>query len=419
MLIEDVGSNPVQPANAVPDPARRWERLIPITALMFALALPGVFLLPAHANIEIYLHIWMLATIALFFFLRYQVRKMRSPVVEQVSKTRTLIGYQVATYQPDGSPAPRRGMLLSDLSLRIAGMMAIFAEAQLLTVAITPYFNTYPSTTVNVQMGAVSLILAILSITIFSVTLVMRRGRPEKIISGRPAFYGSLGLFLVLFPAVTFLTFQVPRYLFVGPPAPWPTLFVFAQGHVERIGKNAVLQSVTARPPYGVSGPYSPKSTPFEVDFTFFGTSGEMVTVIVLDVDPPRLLSARSNSFDSELPEESSDLLRKYRERAATIKLSPREVYALTEEEGLEFGKEKSSTVSPYLSLALYDGGRALPGVPAWWNINYSANQSPGRSSLFLRVDAATGKVVARERWPEDFEKDATPVPVASPTITH
>jgi hypothetical protein len=418
MLIEDVGSNPLQPASTTTEPARRWERLIPITGLMLALALPGIFLLPAHPDIELYLHIWMLATITLFFYLRYRVRKMRSPVVEQVSKTRTLTGYQAATYQPDSSRVLRRGLVLSEFSLRIGGMMAIFAEGQLLAGTITPYLNTYSSPSISVQMGATSLMLAVLSIAIFSVTLAMRQGCPEKIISGRPAFYGSLGLFLVLFPAVSLLAFQVPRYIFVGPPAPWPTLHAFAQGHVERLAKNAVLRSVTARPPYGVSGPYSPQNTPFEVDFTFYGTSGEMVTVVVLDVDPPRLLSARSNSFSSESSEESIELLSKYRERAAAIKLSPREVYALTEEEGLAFGKEKSSTVSPYLSLALYDGGRALPGVPAWWNVDYSVNQSQGRSSLLLRVDSATGKVVARERWPEDFEKDVTPVPVASPTIT-
>jgi hypothetical protein len=431
MLIEDAGSNQVQPANDITDPARRWEHLIPLTALMFALAVPGVFLLPAHPHIELYLHIWMLATITLFFFLRYQVRKMRSPVVEQVSKTRTLTGYEVATYQPDDSGVPKRAMLVSDLSLRMGGLMVIVAEVQLLALAIEPYFHTYPSTSVNIVMAAISLMMAVLCIAIFSVTLLIWRERPERGISGRSAFYGVLSTFIVIFSAVTFLAFQVPRYIFVGPPAPWPMLLAFAQGQAERIDKDAVMRLVSARPPYDASRPYSSKDTVLEVHFTFYVGNTRNIDVIVLDVDPPRLLSATSHLVHT-ITGGSSDELQAYRERAALIKLSPREVYALTEEEGLAFGTEKNSRVSPSMNIDVVGYLQKPPVEPASWNVTYLADQSPSHPSLFLpvdsespshpslflRVDSATGKVVTREHWPEDLEKKAMPVPSVSPTVT-
>jgi hypothetical protein len=384
---------------------------------MFALAVPGVFLLPAHADLEIYVHIWVLATLALFYFLSFKIRTSRNPVVEQVSHTRTLTGYQVASYQPDDGPVPPEGLPISTFFLRMGSMMAIVAEAQLLAGTITPYFQRYPSTSVNIIMAAIGLTMAALCIALFSATLLMRRSRPERVIRGRPALYGSLATFVVLFAIVTFLAFQVPRYIFVGPPAPWPKLLAFAQDQAGRIDKDATLRSISARPPYGLSGPYSSKNIVLELRFTFNNRSGENIDVVMLDVDPPRLLSSiRNSSYGSFL--EGDRELDKFRELAATIKLSPREVYALTEEEATAFGKEKHSTVSPDINIALDDNGQALFGVPAWWNIRYAADQVQGYPSLFLRVDSATGKVVAREHWPEDLEKKATPVPAASPTVT-
>jgi hypothetical protein len=410
-------SSPLQPADIVTDPARRWERLMPITGILFALAVPGVFLLPAHADLEIYVHIWVLATLALFYFLSFKIRTSRNPVVEQVSQTRTLTGYQVASYQPEGGPVPSRGTPISTFFLGMAGMMAIVAEAQLLAATVTPYFQRYPTASVNIIMAAIGLTMAALCIALFSVTLLMRRSRPERVISGRPALYGSLTIFVVLFVIVTFLAFQVPRYIFIGPPAPWLKLLAFAQSQAERIDKDATLRSISARPPYGFSGPYSSKNIVLELHFTFNNTAGENIDVVMLDLDPPRLLSStRNSSFRSFL--EGDRELARFRERAATIKLSPREVYALTEEEGMAFGKEKNSAVSPDINIALDDNGQALFGVPTWWNIRYAANQVQGYPSLFLRVDSTTGMVIAREHWPEDLEKKATPVPAASPTVT-
>ncbi len=415
--MEDAGSNLAQPANAITGPASRWERLIPLTIPMFALAVLGIFFLPAHPNIEIYLHLWMLATLALFLFLRFRLIKARNPGGGWVRKTRALTGYQVESYQPDGSPVLKKGALISELFLGIASTMAAFAEVQLLIGSINPYFIASSSTSVNFRMAAITLMMALLFITIFSVMLLVRERRPERIIGGRPAFYGTLGIFAILLAAVSFLVFQVPRYIFVGPSAPWPALFAFAQGQAERIDKDAVLQSVSARPPYDLSAPYSPRNTPFELDFNFYGIWGKNINIVVLDVDPPRLLSIRSSSFYYR-SRGVSDELREYRERASTIKLSPREVYALTEAEGLEFGKEGNSTVSPRLNLYVQDDLQASVVVPAEWTITYTADQSPGYPWLILRVDGATGKVVGRRYEPEDFEKRATPVPVASPTVT-
>jgi hypothetical protein len=413
--MEDAGTDPTQPTNAITYPASRWERLIPLTVPMFAIAVLGIFFLPAHPNIEIYLHIWMLLTLALFLFLRFRLIKARNPGGGWVRKTRALTGYQVESYQPDGSPVLKKGAFVSELLLGIASTMAAFAEVQLLIGSINPYFIASSSTSVNFQIAAITLTMALLFITMFSVMLLVRGRRPERIIGGRPAFYGTLGIFAVLLAGVGFLVFQVPKYIFVGPSAPWPTLFAFAQGQAERIDKDAVLQSVSARPPYDLSAPYSPRNTPFELDFNYYGISGKDITIVVLDVDPPRLLSIRSESFYSRA-EGISDVLRESRERAATVKLPPREVYALTEAEGLEFGKEGNATVSPRLSLYVRDDMQDSVVVPAEWTITYIADQSPDYPWLILRVDGATGKVVGRRYEPEDFKKRATPVPVATPT---
>jgi hypothetical protein len=414
--MEDAGPDPTQPASAITNPASRWERLIPLMVPMFAIAVLGIFFLPAHPNIEIYLHLWMLATLALFLFLRFRLVKARNPGGGRVRKTRALTGSQVESYQPDGSPVLKKGSFISDLFLGMASTLAVFAEVQLLIGSINPYFITTTSTSINFEMAAITLMMALLFITIFSVMLLVRGRRPERIIGGRPAFYGTLGIFAALLAAVSFLVFQVPRYIFVGPSAPWLALFAFAQGQAERIDKDAVLQSVSASPPYDLSAPYSPSNTPFELDFNFYGISGKSIKIVVLDVDPPRLLSIRSDSFYSRA-EGISDELREYRERAATVKLSPREVYALTEAEGLEFGKEENSTVSTHLILYVQDDLQDSVVVPAEWIITYIADQSPGYPWLILRVDGATGKVVGRRYEPEDFKKRATPVPVASPSV--
>jgi len=384
---------------------------------MFAIAVLGIFFLPAHPNIEIYLHLWMLATLALFLFLRFRLMKARNPGGGRVRKPRALTGYQVESYQPDSSPVLKKGSLISELLLGIASTMAAFAEVQLLIGSINPYFIASSSTSVNFKIAAIALTMALLFITISCVMLLVRGRRPERIIGGRPAFYGTLGIFFVLLAAVSFLVFQVPKYIFVGPSAPWPALFAFAQGQAERIDKDAVMQSVSASPPYDLSAPYSPSDTPFEMDFNFYGISGKTIKIVVLDVDPPRLLSIRTESFYSRA-EGISDELRESKERVATVKLSPREVYALTEAEGLEFGKEESSTVLTHLILYVQDDLQDSVVVPAEWIITYIADQSPGYPWLILRVDGSTGKVVGRRYEPEDFKKRATPIPIASPTVT-
>ncbi|HKP53142.1 MAG TPA: hypothetical protein VJ183_10885 [Chloroflexia bacterium] len=414
--MEVAGSTPVQQANAITDPAGRWERLIPITVPIFAVALFGVLLLPAHANLQVYLHLWMLATLTLFLFISFRVRKLRNPGGAQVSKPRTLSGDHIASYQLDGPPVPRKGSLISDFFLGAGSAMAVFAEGQMLIIAISPYFSTSPSTSATIKTAAISLTMTVLSLSIYSAMLLTRGRRPERVISGRPAFYLSLGILLSLFVPVTFLIFQVPMYIFVGPPAPWPTLFAYAQDQAERMDKDAVLWEVSARPPFEAPGPYSPENTPLEVSFAFYAPDAESIGLKVLDVDPPRLLSIEHGSqyAGSPIP---NDMLRKQKECLASVRLGPREVYSLTGSEGLDFGKEKGSTVSPYLSLNLYCDKRYSFGETAGWYISYLADQSADISSLRLSVDGATGKVVGRERWPEDLEKPATPIPVASPTV--
>ncbi len=123
------------------------------------------------------------------------------------------------------------------------------------------------------------------------------------------------------------------------------------------------------------------------------------------------------NPWDSMAPAPGKEGLYPLEERLRNIKLAPREVWRLTEEEGQAYAKVEASTVTPRLSIYLHHNWQEQFGVPSGWNVEYWVDNPGDFSSLHLRVDGGTGRVVAREYWPDVFDKKPTPGPTPGSSI--
>jgi hypothetical protein len=408
--MENVESDSTYIATAAAAPPKQWERLIPLAVVLIALALLCGFLLPAHPDFEIYIHLSLLTSLGILFYVNFQRRRWRKLLPKQEIKSKA---DAISSLQS-------RAIVVPDLLLMWGTLFTGLAEFNLLLSTLGPASGILRNFPVSPSYSLLTAYLAfsLVSLTTFAVIQRSYKERAEQFASSRRGRFIFLLSAFVVCVGIFALVFQVPKYFFVSPPAPWPKLLAFAQGYANRSDKDATLIDVSGEPPFDAAKPYSARETPFEVKFTFLTPSGKSIWVVVLDVDPPRLLNIADPFFTTEaLP--SDELLSGYREKLSAIKLGPREIYRMTEAEGLAFGAENNSIIRPDATLILGDRwqGQSDTLVDHNWEMVYST-QFVSYATLTLRVDSATGQVLARERWSEEDAERATPIPSASPTVT-
>jgi hypothetical protein len=187
--------------------------------------------------------------------------------------------------------------------------------------------------------------------------------------------------------------------------APWPMMVQFARQEAGKIDREAVVKWVWARSLYEFDTPYSPQTAPLTVEFVFLRPNGEKFRIAMLDSDPPKLVELPYPwPAGSENPP-TAEYIQQLTDRLAYIKIGPREVYLQTEQEGRAFAREKDQKLHPHLSIYLEHDWPRYFGVPAGWNMHYDGDSShaslwilgDNSHDLMLRVDGATGKVLARE----------------------
>lgn len=199
--------------------------------------------------------------------------------------------------------------------------------------------------------------------------------------------------------------------------ASWPTMVQFAKSEADKVDKEAVVKWVFARTPYEFNMPYSPQTTPLTVEFVLLRADGEKFRIEMSDSDPPTLV-ALHNPWPAGLEDPpTTEYMKQLADRLSYIKVGPREVYQLTEQEGKAFAEQKNLKVYPYLDMYLEHNWPGFFGVPAGWNMHYDGDNyhNPGKNlswnypTLNLRIDGATGKILAREVSPAD--PNGTPTP--------
>jgi hypothetical protein len=321
--------------------------------------------------------------------------------------------YTVVQFKPDGTPVTKRKRrFIAHLIQASATMILLAAINMVMYVLLQGDFES----------GNRSLLSYILVALVFTATFViMWLGRAtglERFLDSYLGFWIIILLGMAIVGGVFFFTaFRSPALLAQGPPASWSTLLQFAQHQANKIDKGAVVESIIVDPPYYLDPPFTPKNTPFLTAFVFRRPNASSIRIEVFDTDPPRLQKVKDKwdylGFEggTGLP---ADLLPTYNAHLQYVRLSPRNAYQATEQEGLAFTQAAAPGHSPdvHMSTFMEHDWQKWFGVPAGWNVEYTVSL-PGGSykSLNLRVDGATGKVLARERWPEDLGSKPSPTP--------
>jgi hypothetical protein len=380
-----------------------WEPFVGFSLLLIGLAWVGAYLLPSYPSIVPYVAAWFVLVSVILWFLFVRVQNvLKLPM------------YREVTYKANGTPVVKQERRFVLFMARIPVHLTLLSALQ---VIFATWRRDYEFVIWSIGLY---LPLALLAAGVFTLLWPKRPSKIEQWLDTYLGWWATVLLSTVLIAGMALMLFNVrsilsaPSSIWSAHSASWSTLYSFAREQAVSIDKDAVLESVIGGPPYYASEPYSSQTTPFELDFTFRRPAGGSIRVDVLDVDPPRLQKVISPwSFYSHhfSTDELSDLDRK----AAYIKLSPREVYSMTEVLGIEYGKEQGSAVAPHVNMFLDHDWSESFGVPAGWNMEYSATDLDKAHSLYLRVDGATGKVVNEERWPEDLESTPTPSPAILP----
>jgi hypothetical protein len=203
-----------------------------------------------------------------------------------------------------------------------------------------------------------------------------------------------VALALLLVPLVSGALAYPLYFLYSHPtstaPSSWTAQLALAQQAAGWISKEAVLESIAARPIVADPARLDERTT-FELDFTFVRPSGQMFRVTLVDADPPRLVGWPASFGSREAL--SADEQAAYRQALATVQYSARDVYRQTLEEGRAFG-QGSAALYPYMSLFVYLIGPDQQPIPSRWNIMYSADGK----YLNLQVNAQTGQITKREQ---------------------
>ncbi len=212
--------------------------------------------------------------------------------------------------------------------------------------------------------------------------------------------------------------------------ASWPTLVQFARQEADKSDKDAVVKWVFARMPYQLDGPYSPLTAPLTLEFVYLRSDGEKFTIDLLDSDPPTVVHVGNPWPAGQEDPPTAEFMRQLTDKLSYIKLGPRQVYHLTEQEGIAFAKQTNLNVYPHLSFYLEHDWAGPFGVPTGWDMDYDGDRfhnpdkvpSKDLHNLTLRVDGVTGKILERELDFHVIKITTTPggnqTPTTLPTLT-
>jgi hypothetical protein len=383
-----------------------WEAWLPGLLLAQAAGLVAMFYLPVYPDLAVPVAAWQVACAVALGFLLWRARVLLGPatVVEVMHK-------------PDGSLKAVRRYSMPQLALAFAAVMGVLSAFYALNFT-TPLPLLYQSPFSFALFASISLACT----GAFVLSWLEYRGASvrERLLGLR----GSLGV-LAIVAGVAYLAFGLfPTFarsvIFQGAPAPWSKVYALARHEADKRLKNANLSDVLAdmRPKY--DGTYNAQ-TPLYVYFQFDSAEGSQLSVAVLDSDPPRLLSVTNygvQTIEGYFPEVAK--------RLAAMKLGPRDIYRLTEQEGMQFAREEGykaqpdfvTTLNPQMLYIEQLNGRKLL-VPWGWEVDYESFGDGALVSLHLIVDPDTGAVLRRERFsPGGVEETCSPCSTPVPQLT-
>ena len=383
-----------------------WERYSLLLVPMLLITLALAYAWPSYPDLTPFIWVWLILVNGVLWYVSLRVER-------QVKGGH----YDSGWFQLHAKSMPVKKRRFVSHLIRAGAMLTLMGTVA--TILRTSRGDFGSATTYLPIYLVPSLIIS----TLFVIVLPDRAARMEGLLNSRLRLKGTVLLVGVIVVGIAyFLTFRLSPYANNGPPSSWSHLLNFAQHEAQRIDKGAVVESVISQPPYNSDPPYSPQTTAFEADFVFRRPNASSIRIVVLDTDPPRLQSVDSEwdsiSFNDGSSKDGSslisDLLSKLSENLSYIKLSPRDAYRLTEQEGLAFAQQVAPGYSPSVesSMFLSHDWQEWFGARAGWNIDYTVKKGIVYHSLNFRVDGSTGKILARERWPEDLKPDPTPTGV-------
>ena len=405
-VVQPVGSitpplNPQPRIKYAPPDRSLW--LLPLVALMLLAGAVAIYFLPINLDLLLPLCLWVaLATVLLCVFAWRTVPIVSSPLhnAERRSPNGKLI-----TWNRFASLSSLLLAIFLATTLATSGMLG-FALGKSSSYSIYGEF----------EQPFVLLVTASVVIILLLFLWLTRTGPIQKLAQLRFAGLGVLAIPVVIYLVLNSWLPPLLHYPsdYIGPFASWPAMVQFARHEADRIDKEAIVYyvSVFSSPSHG---PYSPQSSLFDVEFEFVRPTGEGINITLLDTDPIRLVYVHTQT--QPLISGYPGAHEAYADWFAYVKLGPRDVYSLTEKEAIAFAQRNDINVAGFwprlgTSLLFSDIWSSRFGVPAVWEMHYiSEDVSAG---LDLDVDAATGKVLARNSFPSESTVTPTPHPAAA-----
>lgn len=379
-----------------------WERYLFVLPVMAAVGAVGLYFLNTNRDLAGWVLAWLLITFAVMLF-----------VQTRVSATLDLYRFRAVTFLSNGTPIVRqRRKYLGFLLGASLSMVALVILDMLLGFFQSHAWDTVEAWDTIVFLLA-TLITSIIALLVF-IALWPRDGTAlDSFFDRGPGILVALAVLIGLWVGSDKTIGLAGAVPLAAPAASWEKQLEFVRQKAAKIDKDAVITNIEAEP-FIESGilapkPYGPQ-TPFKVYFDLAGISGKQIHIGILDVDPPRLISL-DQSVSNSPP--SQETLQQFSQRLATVKLSPRDVYVKTFEQGARFQEEhKGSEINIQITMSLTNGWQAQFGVPAGWELDYFANFT---YIMQLKVDGATGRVLAR--YDRSFS-EATPTAIPFATAT-
>ena len=368
----------------------RWERYLPLLIPLLLVSMYMVYIWPLYVELSPLFVMWLiLATAALLFAAVRVVSVLRSPT------------YRSVALDPKGKRATVQKRRFVGVMISAATIAAGYAAIQGITYASTREYE---------PTGWYTFVLVTASFVFLILFLLLWPGRAaalERLLDTYPGFWLTVLVIAAVLVGSAYATVLKPAQAVEGPPASWADLLGFAHREAAKVDSSAVLQGVSARPDSSMKSPFSPHSTAFLVTFRFRRPDSSTFFVRVFDTDPPGLQSTLRmrgrSSYEANTPLAPS-VLPSYHPKLSYVKLSPRDVFRITEQEALNFAQQ----VAPgqpleihTLSLILEDHWQTCFGTTAGWFLTYGVNAGGELRSVRLNIDGASGEIVGREYEPE------------------
>jgi STE24 endopeptidase len=177
-----------------------------------------------------------------------------------------------------------------------------------------------------------------------------------------------------------------------GPASSWPDLVASARQEALRVEEDMEIYMISA---YPVDSEELHTDSVLAVCFYFQNGAGKMVTVTLVDTEPPQTYYTTPTWEPGEPPTQRR--LESARQALSKVKLSPRDAIEKTLAEGLAFGRARGEPVYAIVEYALYP----LPGEaePAGWRISYLAD----KEELDLTVEPSSGRILSRQVAPIEY----------------